>query len=86
MRIQFEVEPEKAEEIEKLKEALGARTRTDLFNYALTLLKWATKEQEKGRIITSMDEEKGTYKQIEIPIVKSFLGKSLGKNLEEQVD
>lgn len=74
-RIQFEVEEDKLKEIEELQEAIGARTRTDLFNYALTLLKWALEEEEKGRIIASIDEEAGKYKQIEIPRIKRFMGK-----------
>ena len=77
-RIQFEVSENKLEEINQLKEQMGLHTRTDLFNYALTLLKWAIKEEEKGRIIASIDEEQGTQKQIEIPRVERLIGKRAG--------
>jgi len=35
IRIQFEVEKDKLEEINELQGTIGERTRTDLFNYAL---------------------------------------------------
>jgi len=76
-RIQFEVSDNKLEEIDQLKEQMDLHTRTALFNYALTLLKWALKEQEKGRIIASIDEEQGTQKQIEIPRVERLIGKRI---------
>ncbi|MFQ6056242.1 MAG: hypothetical protein ACE5J3_09725 [Methanosarcinales archaeon] len=42
-----------------------------MFNYALTLLKWAIREREKGNRIASIDEKNGKYKEIEMPILET---------------
>lgn len=68
VRLQFEVYEAQVEKIDELMRKLGLKRRTELFNDALSFLSWAVKEREKGRIIVSMDEGKGTYKELVIPI------------------
>lgn len=68
VRLQFEVYEDQVEKIDELMRKLGLRRRTELFNHALSFLNWGVREREKGRIIASMDEEKGTYKELEIPV------------------
>ncbi|MBA7496879.1 hypothetical protein ES702_07488 [subsurface metagenome] len=69
IRIQFELNEQGAQELEKLMEATDVATRKDLFNNALTLLEWAIKEKRKGRTIASLDEKEQKYKEIEMPIL-----------------
>jgi hypothetical protein len=68
VRLQFEVNEDRLEKIDDLMKKLDLKRRAELFNHGLSLLNWAINEREKGRIIASMDEEKGTYKELEIPI------------------
>ena len=66
-RLQFEMPEERVRELDELAERTGLKTRVQLFNAALTLFEWAVKERENGRIITSMDEVTGKYKELEMP-------------------
>lgn len=68
-RIQFELTKRSVEEIEELMEITEVTTRKDIFNYALTLLEWAIKEKQRGRIIASVDEKKNKYKELSMPIL-----------------
>jgi hypothetical protein len=56
------------ENIHELGSKLGLKRTAEIFNYALAALNWAVNERAKDRIITSMDEEKGDYKELRIPI------------------
>ena len=66
-RLQFELPAERVKELDELLERTGLKTRVNLFNHALTLFEWAVRERESGRIIASMDEETGRYKELEMP-------------------
>lgn len=67
--LQFRVDEVELQRIDDLKKGLvGLRNRAQLINYALTLLNWCVQERRKGRIIASMDESAGTYKELEIEI------------------
>ncbi len=68
VRIQFELNEERFAELEVLKDELGLKTKKDLLNNALSLLKWTVKEIKSGRIIASMDEQNGKYKELSMPI------------------
>lgn len=64
IRTQFEVSEEKLRELETLMLDIDIHTKKDLINSALTLLEWAVQERKRGRIITSMDEDSGRYKEL----------------------
>lgn len=66
-RLVIELSEERLHEIDVLMETLELRTRAALFDNALTLLKWAIQERLNGRIIVSADEERGSYKELEMP-------------------
>lgn len=70
VRIQFELSPEKAEEIDALMRETGVSTKKELFNNALTLLKWAVRETGRGHSIASVDEEHGKYRELQMPILE----------------
>ncbi len=71
VRIQFELAPEKAAEIEELMKETGVQTKKELFNNALTLLKWAIRETKRGNSIASVDEAHGKYRELQMPILSS---------------
>jgi hypothetical protein len=71
VRLQVELEPEKVRELEGMMEAGHVRTKKDLINSALTLLKWAMNEVKRGRIIASVDEKEDTYKQLVMPVLEA---------------
>ncbi len=68
-KIQIELSEEKLEELDILKRELHLRTKKELFNNAVSLLKWAVKEVKSGRIIASMDEESQKYKELCMPVL-----------------
>lgn len=70
-RIQFEMDEERSEELDRLMSKLGVRTRKEFFNYALSLLKWAIKERERGHRIASIAEDGNRIKEIEMPIFEA---------------
>jgi hypothetical protein len=69
MRLQIDLDESRMKELETLMGEGGVKTKKELFNAALTLLRWAMKERKAGRIIASVDEEKETIKELEMPIL-----------------
>ncbi|HEY1760835.1 MAG TPA: hypothetical protein VGG72_36030 [Bryobacteraceae bacterium] len=70
-RLQLELTKERVAEVEALMRELGLKTKTDLFNNALTLLEWAAKEKRRGRIIGSTDEEQQRFKEVLLPALET---------------
>ncbi len=71
VRIQLELEPERVNEIEKLMQLTGLRTKKDYFNNALTLFKWAISERSQGRQIASVDEANGKLRDLRLPALET---------------
>ena len=69
VRIQFEMPEDKAKELEDIMTEYGVQTKKELFNNALTLLKWALKETKRGNYIASIDEKSGKYRELQMPIL-----------------
>lgn len=67
VRLQVELSEPRVREIESLMEAVGARTKAEFLNIAVTLLRWAVKERQAGRIIASVDEKSRYYKELIMP-------------------
>lgn len=70
MRIQFELTDEKARELDAFMSTIGVTTKKDLFENSLSLLEWAVKEIQSNpnRIIGSIDEEKDSYKELQMAV------------------
>ncbi len=68
MRIQLDIPEASARSLKVLMRNAGVRTYSELFNSALTALYWCIKEIGNGRIIASVDETGGRYKQLSMPI------------------
>ncbi|HEX3683338.1 MAG TPA: hypothetical protein VHU83_12450 [Bryobacteraceae bacterium] len=71
VRIQLDLPEEQVKELDELMRETHIGTRKDLFNNALTLFQWAVKAKRSGRIIASMDEEKGTAKELVMPALEN---------------
>ena len=68
-RVQLEFSEVKIKELERLMREMGLATRKDLFNNALTLLKWAAAEKRSGRTIASIDNTTHRYKELLMPVL-----------------
>ena len=68
-RLQIDLDEAQMTELEKMMEEGKVRTKKDLFNAALTLLRWAMKERRAGKVIASVDEKRDSYKELEMPVL-----------------
>jgi hypothetical protein len=73
-RVQIDLPIERVQVLDQLALEAGGLTRKDLFNNALTLLKWAVKEVKRGRTIASVAHDK-PMTELSMPFLDS-----LGKN------
>lgn len=82
MRIQFELTDEKAKELDTFMSIIGVTTKKDLFENSLSLLEWAVKEIQSNpnRVIGSIDEEKDSYKELQMPIFYNIKRYAKAKN------
>ena len=71
IRLQVEMTQDQMNELNRLQELGGLRTKKDLLNNAVTLLKWAVKEKSRGCAIVSVNEQDGVYKELEMPFLES---------------
>ena len=71
VRIQFEISEDRLESLDMLMKEVGIRTRTELFNNAMTLLRWAVKQRKEGRTIESMDRKSHGFIELEMPIFQN---------------
>ena len=56
-------------------EKADIRTYHELFNNALTMVKWAIQETEARRILTSVDERSGAVKELVMPFLQNVAAK-----------
>lgn len=68
-RFQINFTQERLAELEELMVVVGAPTKKDLINNALSLLNWMVKEVKDGRIIASLDEVEMKYKELVMPLL-----------------
>ncbi len=79
IRIQFELNEARYEELTTLMGEVNVRTKKELINNALSLLEWVVKEVKSGKTIASVDEQKGKYKEICMPILSAVQVKASKK-------
>ena len=71
VRLQIEVESSQLEELEGLAEIGGARTKRELFNNALTLLKWAVAQKQRGLLIVAENPFTGASRELQMPFLEN---------------
>lgn len=72
IKIQFEISCDKLNELEKLSDIAGFKTKTELLNNALTLLEWTVKKIERGNKIATIDEANKSYHELSMPFFKNI--------------
>jgi hypothetical protein len=70
MRIQLDLTEATVDHLKQLMQIIGVDTYKDLINNSITLLDWAVEEAQAGREIASVDEERGKYRELTMPILK----------------
>lgn len=73
VRIQFDVDAGRIEEIDEAMRRAGLKTRRELFDHALTLMEWAIDESLKGRQIATIDEASGRFQLVMMPALRSAM-------------
>jgi hypothetical protein len=71
MRIQLDLDDTGVELLDRLEKATGSRTHKEFFNNAITLMDWAVRQRQAGRIIASMDERDENYKELQMPALEN---------------
>lgn len=71
MKIQLDLDEKGAKTLERLKRQTGVKTHKDLFNNAVTLLEWAVKQRQSGRIIASVDPAAENYRELQMPVLEN---------------
>lgn len=75
MKFSIEMSEERFAEMQKLMDDTGIETVADLITNSLTLLQFAVKEEQSGRSVASVDEEKKVYNYIRMPIFDALRDK-----------
>lgn len=71
VRFQVAITEQQYDELAGLMAAGGLNTNRDLFNNAITLLKWAAREKARGSAIVSINEGEGSVKELELPFLEA---------------
>lgn len=69
-----------AAQMKKLKAETGIAEMKDLLDWALTMLRWSAKEAKKGRVIASLDESTGKYRELQMPFLAELKKRSESQN------
>jgi hypothetical protein len=67
MRLQIDLDEAGVRTLNDLKRRTGLKTHKDLFNNALALLDWATRQVVEGRVVASVDPRNESYRELEMP-------------------
>ena len=67
-QVRFEISDEQDDRLNEMVASYGCKDKRDLVNTAITLLEWSIKQVRKGRAIACVDEERGKYKTLTMPI------------------
>lgn len=66
-RINLSVDDERLKKINDLMKRTGAKSKGELFTYALTLYDWVTREVEEGKELVSYEKDSRRMKELEMP-------------------
>jgi hypothetical protein len=72
IRFQIEIDRAQMEELERLAEDGGLRTKKELLNNALTLIKWAARQKAAGNQILSINQAGDTARELEMPFLENL--------------
>ena len=72
VRFQLEFTNGTDDRVKDLMLLTGLRSKTELFNNALTLFNWAIEERRAGRQIASFDRRNGIHNELHLPALDSI--------------
>ena len=81
-RYQINMSDAGVKRIEELKMLSDIPSDKGLFDEALTIFDWAIEQVAAGRIITSMDVDKDTYRELQMPSFRKVPREDQGDNQE----
>lgn len=67
VRLQLDINERQLKELESLMQECDIRTKKDLFNNAITLLKWAVNKRKSGYQIVAVNSDTDNYIELEMP-------------------
>ena len=70
-RLQFNVSESMNDELAELMGKYSMKSKTELFNNSVTILNWASKQLEQGRIVGSIDPQTDSYRELSMPIFEN---------------
>jgi hypothetical protein len=79
VRLQVEVNQAVMDELERLMENGGLKTKKELLSTAFTLLKWAAREKALGNTICSINEQSLLRKELEMPFLETVAANERSK-------
>jgi hypothetical protein len=68
-RVQIDFAESEMEEIDELVQKCGLATKKDLFNNALTILRWAVRQVESGHDVAAIDRNSERFLILTMPIL-----------------
>lgn len=86
IRFQIEMNVDQMRDLERLMALCGLRTKRELFNNALTLLKWAVKEKAKGSSILAMNDANNSFLELEMPCLEAVVAREASSKLDDKGD
>ena len=70
VRINYVIHKKQAEEIKIIMEEAGVATQRELFDNAITFLKWGMKKKKEGKTVGSVDKKGETFTELEMPVLE----------------
>ena len=68
-RFQLDIPEPRLREIETLMQETGTGTKKELVNNAITLLQWAVRQRQRGRMVCAVDEATDRLTELGMPIL-----------------
>lgn len=79
IKISIILDEEKKNQLETLMAQAGIRTKKELFENAMTLMKWVINQKQAGSIVGAMDEKGDFFKEFCMPAIDVQKKKTLEK-------
>lgn len=71
-RLQLDLSAQRIKEVDQLSELVGVKTRREFVDQAIVFFAWALSERQQGRLIGSIDEDSGGYREVVLPAFASI--------------
>ena len=75
-KLQVEMTTEQFDALNELQNLGGLRTKKELLDNALTLLKWAVRQKKEGNVIMSVNAGNGRVRELELPYLETVRERS----------